>query len=55
MPVIEEEQEGEIAIAETVSAPVGEAEGSARDRVLRPVQLIATLPGQSRGLKERLV
>ena len=56
LPVIEGEQANKNAPDETVVAPARRAEGSpAMSQFLRPVEVMATLPGRSRVLKEKLV
>ena len=52
LPVVQGEQTGEGALDETVIAPAKEAEGErAKKQVLRPVEVMATLPGRSRILR----
>lgn len=56
LPVIQGEQTGEGALDETVIAPAKAAEGEkAKKQVLCPVEVMATLPGRSRTLKEKIV
>ena len=55
LPTVEGEQRGEGAVAETVIAPARVSEGSEAIRqVMQPVEIMATLPGRSRMLKDRL-
>lgn len=55
LPVVQGEQKAEKALEETVIAPSREAEStSAREQVLRPVEIMATLPGRSGTLREKL-
>ena len=54
LPVIQGEQMEEAASDENVIAPAKEAEGDrANDQILQPVEVMATLPGRSRTLKEK--
>lgn len=52
LPVIRGEQASERAIDETVIAPSRSPEGEMNEQVLRPVEVMATLPGRSRTLKK---
>lgn len=55
LPVIQGEQTEEAASEENVIAPAKEAEGDwANDQILQPVEVMATLPGRSRTLKEKV-
>lgn len=55
LPVIQGEQTEEAAFDEKVVAPAKEAEGDkAKHRILQPVEVMATLPGRSRTLKEKV-
>lgn len=55
LPVVEGEQRGEASVVEMVIAParVPEGENAMKD-VLQPVEIMATLPGRSRTLREKL-
>lgn len=56
LQVVRGEQAGESALDETVIAPARLPEGkAAEEQVLRPVEIMATLPGRSRTLREKLV
>ena len=54
LPVIQGEQEIETAVNETVIAPSLSPEDTMSDRFLRPVEVMATLPGRSRTLREKV-
>ena len=54
LPVIQGEQAIETAINETVIAPSLSPEAKMSDRFLRPVEVMATLPGRSRTLREKV-
>ena len=55
LPVIQGEQLEEAASDENVIAPAKEAEGDrAKDQVLQPVEVMATLPGRTRTLKAKV-
>lgn len=54
LPVIQGEQAKERTIDETVIAPSRSPEGGMREQVLRPVEVMATLPGRSRTLREKV-
>lgn len=55
LPVIEGEQTGEGSLDETVVAPAQQPQGKlAQEQILRPVEIMATLPGRSRYLKEKV-
>ena len=55
LPVVEGEQWDERAVQETVIAPARVPEGEkAREQVRQPVEIMATLPGRSRTLREKL-
>ncbi len=55
LPVKEGEQETEGVLDDTVIAPSRDAEGSSAVRnVLQPVEIMATLPGRSRTLVEKV-
>ena len=55
LPVVEGEQTGEGALDETVVAPAKPPQGEkAREQILKPVEIMATLPGRSRILKEKV-
>ena len=55
LPVIQGEQSEEAAFDENVIAPAKEAEGDkAKHQTLQPVEVMATLPGCSRTLKEKV-
>ncbi|KAF6225225.1 hypothetical protein HO133_010422 [Letharia lupina] len=54
LPVIRGEQASERAIDETVIAPSRSPEGEMNEQVLRPVEVMATLPGRSRTLKKHV-
>lgn len=55
LPVIQGEQTGERSLDETVVAPARQPEGKlAQEQVLQPVEIMATLPGRSRCLKEKV-
>ena len=55
LPVIKGEQMEEAASDENVIAPAKEAEGDrAKDQILRPVEVMATLPGRTGSLKEKV-
>lgn len=54
LPVVQGEQADEKATDETVIAPSRSPEDEMRERVLRPVEVMATLPGPSRILGDRV-
>lgn len=55
LPVLRGEQKSESALEETVIAPSREAEGiRAQRHILQPVEIMATLPGRSRTLVEKI-
>ena len=55
LPVIQGEQLEEAASDENVIAPAKEAEGDrAKDQVLQPVEVMATLPGRTQTLKDKV-
>lgn len=54
LPVVQGEQANERAIDETVIAPSRSPEGDMREQFLRPVEVMATLPGRSRTLREKV-
>ena len=55
LPVIQGEQMEEAASDKNVVAPAKEAEGErAKHQTLQPVEVMATLPGRSRTLKEKV-
>ncbi|CAF9940160.1 MAG: hypothetical protein ALECFALPRED_008468 [Alectoria fallacina] len=54
LPVIRGEPSSERAIDETVIAPSPSPEGERREQFLGPVEVMATLPGRSRTLRERV-
>ena len=55
LPVIQGEQVEEAASDKNVIAPAKEAEGDrARNQILQPVEVMATLPGRTRTLKEKV-
>ncbi len=55
LPVVQGEHTSERALDETVIAPVGHPRGKvARKHVIQPVEIMASLPGRSRTLKERI-
>lgn len=54
LPVVQGEQADEKATDETVIAPSRSPEDEMRERVLRPVEVMATLPGRSRILGDRV-
>ena len=54
LPVIQGEQAIETAVNETVIAPSLSSEDTTSDRLLRPVEVMATLPGRSRTLREKV-
>ncbi|KAM0800945.1 pyridoxine [Usnea florida] len=54
LPVIQGEQAIETAVNETVIAPSLSPENTMSDRFLRPVEVMATLPGRSRTLREKV-
>ena len=54
LPVLKGEQVDETAIDETVIAPSRSPERKMSERVLRPVEVMATLPGRSRRLGDKL-
>ena len=55
LPVIRGEQMEEAASDKNVIAPAKEAEGDrARNQILQPVEVMATLPGRTRTLKEKV-
>lgn len=55
LPVTRGEQASEGAIDGTVIAPSRIPEGEMREQVLPPVEIMATLPGRSRTLREKVV
>lgn len=54
LPVIRGEQASERAIDETVVAPSRSPEGGMMEHVLRPVEVMATLPGRSRTFRDNV-
>ena len=54
LPVIQGEQAIETAVNETVIAPSLSPEAKMSGRFLRPVEVMATLPGRSRTLREKV-
>lgn len=54
LPVVQGEQADEKATNETVIAPSRSPEDEMREQVLRPVEVMATLPGRSRILGDRV-
>ena len=54
LPVIRGEQASERAVDETVIAPSRSPEGGMMEHVLRPVEVMATLPGRSRTFREKV-
>lgn len=54
LPVILGEQTNEREVDETVIAPSRRPEGEMGEQVLRPVEIMATLPGRSRTLRENV-
>lgn len=54
LPVIRGEQASEREIDDTVIAPSRSPEGEMREQVLQPVEVMATLPGRSRTLRENV-
>ena len=54
LPRIRDEQASERMIDETVIAPSRSPEDGMREQVLRPVEVMATLPGRSRTLRENV-
>ena len=54
MSVIQGEQAIETAVNETIIAPSLSPEDTTSDRFLRPVEVMATLPGRSRTLREKV-
>lgn len=54
LPIVQGEQADEKATDETVIAPSRSPEDEVRERVLRPVEVMATLPGRSRILGDRI-
>ena len=54
LPVVQGEQADEKATDETVIAPSRSPEDEMRERVLRPVEVMATLPSRSRILGDRV-
>lgn len=54
LPVIQGEQTNERAVDETVIAPSRSPEGEMKEQLLRPVEIMATLPGRSRTLREKV-
>ena len=54
LPVIQGEQTNEKAVDETVIAPSQSPEDEMREHLLRPVEVMATLPGRSRTLREKV-
>ena len=54
LPVIQGEQAIETTVNETVIAPSLSPEDTMSDRFLRPVEVMATLPGRSRTLREKV-
>ncbi|KAL6716841.1 Senecionine N-oxygenase [Lecanora helva] len=55
LPVVEGEQKGEGAVEETVIAPSRvPGDENAMRQILQPVEVLATLPGRSQTLKEKL-
>lgn len=54
LPVIQGEQTNERAVDETVVAPSLNPEAEMREQLLRPVEVMATLPGRSRTLREKV-
>lgn len=54
LPVIQGEQTNERAVDKTVIAPSRSPEGEMREQLFRPVEVMATLPGRSRALREKV-
>ena len=54
LPVIQGEQTAERAIDEMVIAPSQNPDGEMMEQVLRPVEVMGTLPGRSRMLREKV-
>lgn len=54
LPVILGEQASEQAVDGTVIAPSRNPEDEMREQLLRPVEVMATLPGRSRSLREKV-
>ena len=54
LPVIQGEQTNERAVDDTVVAPSLNPEAEMREQLLRPVEVMATLPGRSRTLREKV-
>ena len=54
LPVIQGEQTSEKAIDEMVIAPSRSLEGDMTEQLLRPVEIMGTLPGRSRTLREKV-
>ena len=54
LPVVQGEQANEKAIDETVIAPSRSPEDEMSERVLRPVEVMAALPGRSRLLGDKI-
>ena len=54
LPVLKGEQVDEAVIDETVIAPSRSPEREMSERVLRPVEVMATLPGRSRRLGDKV-
>ena len=55
LPVVEGEQSDEAAAEETVIAPAQIPEGGkAKGKVLQPVEIMATLPGRGKALRDKL-
>ena len=54
LPVIQGEQTNERAVDETVIAPSRSPDGEIKEHLLRPVEIMATLPGRSRTLREKV-
>ena len=54
LPVTLGEQASERAVDETVIAPSRNPEEAMREQLLQPVEVMATLPGRSRALREKV-
>lgn len=55
LPVVQGEQTEEHDLGETVIAPARQPQGElAQKQVLQPVEIMATLPGRSRSLKQKV-